>query len=312
MDGVMMHGAAPEAPPALTESYKLHRRFDRMARLTGDDGMAALMDAFVIVFGLGGVGSFTAESLVRSGVGRLRIVDFDDVCVTNTNRQLHALKGNIGKPKATLVAERLRLINPKAQIEAVKQFYQAEVSDALLAPDADGRAPDYVVDAIDQFTAKCHLIATCRARGIPLVSSMGAAGRWDPTRVRVVDLNKTEGCKMALNVRKILREKHAFPRGRAAWGIPAIVSDEPVQAPHELAYEAGTGFRCVCPQGQNGLLTCDRRARIDGSASFVTGTFGLVAASVVVRDIVVRAAAHDTRATPATAPHETPAEAPHG
>lgn len=288
MDGVMLHGAEPAAPP-VGETYKLHRRFDRMARLTGDAGMERLMGGFVIVFGLGGVGSFTAESLVRSGVGRLRIVDFDDVCVTNTNRQLHAMKGHIGKPKATLMAERLRLINPKAVIEPVKLFYQAECSDELLAPDPEFGAPDFVVDAIDQFTAKCHLIATCRARGIPLVSSMGAAGRWDPTAVKVADLNKTQGCKMALNVRKILREKHDFPRGKGPWGVTAVYSDEPCQPPEPLAYEEGTGFRCVCPQGQNGLLTCDRRARIDGSASFVTGTFGLVCASVVVRGLVDRA-----------------------
>ncbi|MCA9540424.1 MAG: tRNA threonylcarbamoyladenosine dehydratase [Myxococcales bacterium] len=254
-----------------------------MARLTGDAGMARLMNSFVIVFGLGGVGSFTAEALARSGVGRLRVVDFDDVCVTNTNRQLHALKGNIGKPKATLIGERLRLINPMAEIEPVKQFYQAEASDELLAD-----SPDFVVDAIDQFTAKCHLIATCKQRGIPLITSMGAAGRWDPTRIKVADLNKTHHDKMALNVRSILREKHGFSRSRGAWGIPAVFSDEPLQPPESLAYEEGTGFRCVCPQGNNGLLTCDRRARIDGSASFVTGAFGLACASVVVRGLCGR------------------------
>ena len=256
------------------------RRFDRMARLTSDRGFKRLSDSFVIVFGIGGVGSFTAEALVRSGVGRLRIVDFDDVCVTNVNRQLHAMKGNIGKPKVELMAERLRLINPMADIEAVKMFYQEECSEELLAG-----TPDYVVDAIDQFTAKCHLIATCRAQGVPLVSSMGAAGRWDPTQIEVVDLNKTKSCKMALNVRKILREKHDFPRGKGPWGVKAVYSNEPIQPPHDLEYDKGTGFVCVCPQGQNGLLTCDRRARIDGSASFVTGTFGLTAASVVVRDL---------------------------
>ncbi len=279
MNGIEIHNTAePEATFKQTKAYKLHRRFDRMARLTGDDGMASLMDSFVIVFGIGGVGSFTAESLVRSGVGRIRIVDFDDVCVTNCNRQLHAMKGNIGKPKVGLMADRLRRINPMATVEAVKLFYQAENSEELL----DGN-PDFVVDAIDQFTAKCHLIATCKQRGVPLVSSMGAAGRWDPTQIEVVDLNKTKNCRMAVNVRKILREKHNFPRGRAAWGIPAIYSTEFVQAPRDLAYDEGTGFVCVCPQGQNGLLTCDRRVRIDGSASFVTGTFGLTAASVVVR-----------------------------
>jgi tRNA A37 threonylcarbamoyladenosine dehydratase len=263
-----------------TEPYKLHRRFDRMARLTADEGMERLQRSFVVVMGLGGVGSFAAEALARSGVGRLRLVDFDEVCVTNTNRQLHALKGNIGKAKSELLGERCALINPQAEIEPVKQFYQAESSEVLL----DGR-PDFVIDAIDQITAKCHLIATCRARGIPLVSSMGAAGRWDPTKVRVADLAKTRFCGLATAVREILRDQYAFPRD-AEWGVPAVHSEERIQPPHALAYDAADGFKCVCPQGQNGLLTCDRRARIDGSASFVTGAFGLTAASVVVQALV--------------------------
>ena len=278
MEGLTVHA---NATTPVTAEYRLHRRFDRFARLTGDEGMERLMKSFVVVFGLGGVGSFAAESLCRSGIGRLRIVDFDDVCVTNTNRQLHALKGNIGKPKSNLMAERLRRINPMAEIDDRKLFYQAETAVELLEGE-----PDFVVDAIDQFTAKCHLIAECKKRGIPMVSSMGAAGRMDPTRIKVTDLNKTHHDKMALNVRKILREKYAFPRGRAAWGIPSVFSDEPMTLPKDLAYEAGTGFRCVCPQGQNGLLTCDRRARIDGSASFVTGTFGMVAASVAVQSLL--------------------------
>jgi len=281
MDGVTVYGG--DEPEAVTDAYRLHRRFDRMARLTGDAGMERLMGSFVVVFGLGGVGSFAAEALARSGVGRLRVVDFDAVCVTNTNRQLHALKGNIGKSKSALIGARLRRVNPMAQIEDVERFYQADSAEALLDGD-----PDFVVDAIDQFSAKCHLIAECRARGVPLVSSMGAAGRWDPTCVKVADLNKTHHDAMATNVRRILRQKYDFPRGRAPWGIPAVFSDEPLQPPEPLAYEKDTGFICVCPQGKNGLLTCDRRARIDGSASFVTGAFGLAAASVVVRTLVGR------------------------
>ncbi len=276
MEGISLHGGPAPATPA----YTLHRRFDRMGRLVGDPAMERLQGAFVVVMGLGGVGSFAAESLARSGVGRLRIVDFDDVCVTNVNRQLHALKGTVGRPKATLMAERLRLVNPQAEIEPIKQFYQADRGDALLAGE-----PDFVVDAIDQFTAKCHLIATCRARGIPIVSSMGAAGRLDPTRIRVADLNKTHQDPMAANVRRILREKWDFPRGKQAWGVPAVFSEETAIAPHSLSYEGGDGFRCVCPQGNNGLLSCEHRARIDGSASFVTGTFGLFCASVVVRGL---------------------------
>ena len=171
-----MRGMTVVEPSAdVSSDYKLHRRFDRMARLVGDTGMDRLRHSFVVVMGLGGVGSFAAESLVRSGVGRIRLVDFDDVCVTNTNRQLHALRGNTGKSKAWLMGERLRRINPVAKVEDVKRFYRVDSSDELLDGD-----PDFVVDAIDQLTAKCHLIATCRRRGIPLVSSMGAAGRMDP------------------------------------------------------------------------------------------------------------------------------------
>ncbi len=274
MEGVSVHGSA-----SVEDAYKLHRRFDRMGRLVGDAGMDRLQRSLVIVMGLGGVGSFAAESLVRSGVGRVRLVDFDDVCVTNTNRQLHALKGNIGKSKARLMAERLKLVNPQADVEAVHAFYQPETSQELLAGE-----PAYVVDAIDNMTAKCHLIATCVAREIPLVSSMGAAGRLDPTQIRVADLNHTHHCPMATSVRDILRRKHGFSREKGSvWGVAAVFSEEKYRAPESLAYEGDGGFRCVCPQGNNGLMTCDRRSRIDGSASFVTGAFGLVAASAVVR-----------------------------
>lgn len=268
--------AEPETGPA-PDTYKLHRRWDRLARLVSDDGMKRLQDAFVVVMGLGGVGSFAAESIVRSGVGRVRLVDFDEACVTNTNRQLHAMKGNIGRPKALLLGERYRLVNPQAEIEAVKQFYNAESADELL----DGR-PDYVVDAIDNVTAKCHLIATCRERGLPLVTCLGAAGRWDPTQIRVADLNRTKNCRLGVAVRDVLRQKHGFPKS-GPWGVTAVYSEELVQPPHPLAYDGDDGFVCVCPQGQNGLFECDRRNRIDGSASFVTGTFGLFAASVVVK-----------------------------
>ena len=257
--------------------YKLHRRWDRLARLTSDAGMQRLQNAFVAVIGLGGVGSFAAESIVRSGVGRMRIVDFDESCVTNSNRQLHAMKGSIGRPKAALLGERFALINPQAVIEPIKAFYSEETADALLAGN-----PDFVVDAIDNVTAKCHLIATCKARGIPLVTCLGAAGRWDPSLIRVADLNRTRNCRLGVAVRDILRQKFGFPK-TGPWGITAVFSEEFVQAPHPLAYDGEDGFKCVCPQGQNGLFECDRRNRIDGSASFVTGACGLFAASVVVK-----------------------------
>ena len=144
------------------EDYRLHRRFDRIGRLVGDTGMSRLLGAHVAVIGLGGVGSHAAEALCRSGVGRLTLIDFDLVCVTNTNRQVQAMRGTVGRPKATVLAERLRLINPKAEIKAVPLFYEARLADRLLH---DGL--DYVVDAIDNVTAKVHLLDQCWRRGCP-------------------------------------------------------------------------------------------------------------------------------------------------
>ncbi|MBD89198.1 MAG: tRNA threonylcarbamoyladenosine dehydratase [Deltaproteobacteria bacterium] len=267
-------GAAPGA------DYKLHRRFDRIGRLVGDPTMELLQNSHVVVFGVGGVGSYTAEALVRSGVGRLTLVDFDLVCTTNTNRQLHALQGTAGKPKVEVMAERLQRINPAALIEPIKSFYRAESSERLLG--LGDKTPDFVVDAIDNMTAKCHLIATCHDEGIPLIVACGAAARLDPTRIQIADLNRTQMDPLARAVRKILREKYGFP-SRALTGIPAIYSDEPPIIPTDLAYDVGEGFRCVCPQGDNGLHSCEDRNRIEGSAGFVTGAFGLAAASAVVR-----------------------------
>lgn len=279
-------GAAPDrsgphvggAP--IREEYRLLRQFDRMARLAGDAAMDRLHRSSVTVLGLGGVGSFAAESLARTGVGRLVLVDFDDVCVTNTNRQLHALKGNVGRGKAAVMAERLRLVNPRAEVVERKMPYSEETSDELLSDRIDA-----IVDATDHLTAKCHLIAESRRRGLRLVSSMGAAARWDPTRIRVADLAATHTDAMAFHVRKILRQKYGFAAD-GPWGVTAVFSEENAQPPREVGYDDGAGFRCVCPQGENDFLTCERRARIDGSASFVTGAFGLTAASVVTRWLV--------------------------
>ena len=264
----------------IEDTYRIHRRFDRIGRLMGDQSMKKLFDSRVVVIGLGGVGSFAAEALARSGIGHLTLVDFDLVCVTNANRQLQAMRGTVGKPKATVLAERLRLINPAATIKAVPLFYDARLSDKLLPPDTD-----FVVDAIDNVTAKCHLLATCRARNIPIVCSTGASGRWDPTRIEVADLASTKVDPLAQSVRKILRQQHDFPR-KGPFGIPAVFSTEALTEPVTLRYDGGHGFRCVCPGGENDVHTCEDRNVIWGTAGFVTGAFGLTCASVVIRQLV--------------------------
>lgn len=259
------------------DTYRLHRRFDRIGRLAGDAAMARLFSSKVTVIGLGGVGSFAAEALARSGVGHLRLVDFDLVCVTNANRQLQALRGNVGKPKATVLAERLRAINPAADIKAIPLFYEARIADKLLTDDTD-----FVVDAIDNVTAKCHLLAACKERNIPVVCSTGASGRWDPTAVQVADLSQTRVDPLAQVVRKVLRQKYGFSRDDP-FGIPAVYSSEKLSDPVDLHYDGGEGFHCVCPNGENDVHTCEDRSVIWGTAGFVTGTFGLTCASVVVQ-----------------------------
>ena len=156
----------------------LHR-FSRTELLIGPEGLKKLKESSVAVFGLGGVGGFAAEALCRAGVGRLIIVDFDDICLTNVNRQIHAMDGTVGRAKAQVMADRMRLISPETAIVPYKDFYSAENSDFLFS-----QSPGYVVDAIDHFTSKVHLIRSCRDREIPIISSMGAAAKLDPTCIR--------------------------------------------------------------------------------------------------------------------------------
>ncbi|MBL7714282.1 MAG: tRNA threonylcarbamoyladenosine dehydratase [Bdellovibrionales bacterium] len=268
-----------ESSTGQEDVYRLHRRFDRMGRLIGDDAMKRLMNSHVMVIGLGGVGSWAAESLARSGVGTLSVVDFDEICITNSNRQLHAMAGLVGRLKSEVMAERLRKINPQAKVNAISEFYNADSSDLIFS-----YKPDFIVDAIDNITTKCHLLARCVKDGIPVVCSTGSAGKLDPTRIRIADLSETERDPLARSIRRILRQQYGFPEN-GSFGIPSVYSDEEVIEPVDLKYDNGQGFKCVCPQGQNGLNTCDRKNVILGNASFVTGSFGLACASVAVKKL---------------------------
>lgn len=253
----------------------LHRRFDRFARLIGNTSVDRLKASHVMVIGVGGVGSWVSESLTRSAVGRLTMIDFDLVCVTNTNRQLPAQANTVGKRKVAVMAERLSKINPQAKIEAVEEFYNADTSEELLSP-----RPDLIVDCIDNITAKCHLIATSRMKKIPLITSGGAGSRHNPLALQFADLMETHTDPFLQQVRKELRRHHGFPEGAA--GIPCVFSTEMPSVPRTLEYDNDTGFQCVCPQGQNDYHSCERRNVIHGTASYVTGAFGLALASKAV------------------------------
>lgn len=278
-------GANDSAADDEDQNYRLHRRFDRLGRLFGDGVVQHLMAQRVVVFGLGGVGSFAAEALARSAIGHLMVVDFDKVCITNTNRQLQAMAHTVGRSKADLTAERLRAVNSQAKIEARSAFYSIDNSEEMMTPPWSGPTDqwDFVVDCVDNMTAKAHLLAECKKRGVPVISSMGAAGKIDPTRIRISDLAETKVCRMAKDMRKIMRKKHDFP-GSGPMGIKAVWSDEDRLWPRELNYDGGQGFRCVCPH-RSSDHGCDERQLIDGTVAFVTGSFGLTCASVVINTL---------------------------
>lgn len=265
----------------VTEKYILHRRFDRMARLVGDESMQTLFNLHVMVIGVGGVGSWTAESLVRSGVGEITLVDFDEICITNTNRQLPALQGMVGKKKVQVMAERLQKINPQAQINIVPKFYSSDTSQEILS-----QKPDWVVDAIDNISAKCLLISECKKQNIPIVSSMGAGSRIDPLKIKIADLSASYQDPFAQQVRKSLRNDYGFPQGgKEEFGVPCVFSEEEQLIPETLSYDINGEFKCVCPQGQNNFHSCEKRNIIHGTASFVTGTFGLAISSYIIRKV---------------------------
>lgn len=239
-------------------------RFSRLEVLVGSEGLTRLRNASVAVFGLGGVGSYAAEALVRAGVGRLTLIDFDDIGISNLNRQIHALDSTVGRPKVLVMAERCRAINPDAAVEPLKAFYTAESADELL-----GRGYDHVLDCIDLITAKLHLIQQCKERGLPIVSSMGAANKLDPTKIRVADLFHTEKCRLARIMRKELRR-----RGIVS-GVQVVYSTEEFRS-LASGRRAGSGEE---------LGYQSRRAPL-GSSSYIPPLFGLTMAGVVIRRLV--------------------------
>jgi tRNA A37 threonylcarbamoyladenosine dehydratase len=250
----------------------LHR-FSRTELLIGPAGLEKLRQSTIALFGLGGVGSYAAEALCRAGIGRLVLVDFDDICLTNVNRQLHAMDGTVGHPKVQVMAERLQRINPAAEIIPHRDFYGAESSDFLLADHYD-----YVLDAIDHFTSKIHLITSCRQREIPIVSSMGAAMKLDPTLVRVGDIAETTKCRMARSVRKLLR-KQGIERG-----VKVVYSLEEFREP--MMQDGGCKGDCICPNKDDQRFSCEHRRVILGSISFIPSIFGLTMAGVAVNDLL--------------------------
>lgn len=231
-------------------------RFSRTKLLIGDTGLEALNNSSVIIFGLGGVGSYTAEALARAGVGKLRLVDHDVVDVSNINRQLHALDSSVGKPKAELLAQRFKEINPDGEFEPIVDFYTPEKGEEMLAGDFD-----WVVDAIDTMTGKLDIITRSVNQGRQVISSMGAGNKLDATKLRVDDIRKTSVCPLARVVRKELGKRGI------RWGVPVVWSPEPPLVPNQR-------------------LTQASRRQLPGSISYVPATAGLLIASHIVNKIL--------------------------
>lgn len=257
--------------PAAEERDRYSDRFGGIGRLYGTQSLARLRAAHVCVVGVGGVGSWTVEALARSGVGEITLIDLDDVCITNVNRQLPALDGQIGRPKVDVLAERVAAINPDCRVHALQEFFTPGSVERLLAT-----RYDFVVDAIDKLWNKCLLIAACHERSLPMVTVGGAGGKRDATRVRVSDLALSEQDELLRQVRRILRRDHGFPKGdRTELGISCVYSPE---KPH---YPWSDGTACATPEpGSDLTLDC---ASGFGTATFITGVFGFVAAGEVVR-----------------------------
>ncbi|MDR5878969.1 tRNA threonylcarbamoyladenosine dehydratase [Caballeronia sp. LZ032] len=260
------------------------RRFGGIARLYGAPALAAFERAHVAVIGIGGVGSWVAEALARSAVGRLTLIDLDNVAESNTNRQIHALDGNYGKAKVTAMAERIRLIDPACEVREIEDFIEPGNFDAVL-----GTGFDYVVDAIDSVRTKTALIAWCVKNRQALITVGGAGGQLDPTRIRIDDLALTIQDPLLSKVRGQLRKLHGFPRGpKARFKVNAVYSDEPLIYPEAPVCDLSEGAEHLeTGGGQQGPVGLNCAGF--GSSVCVTASFGFAAAARVLRDLAKRA-----------------------
>ena len=257
----------------MTEDYL--NRFGGIARLYGIASLERFSKAHVMVIGLGGVGSWTIEALARSGVGQFTLIDLDDLCVTNTNRQIHATTETIGQSKAIVLAKRILQINPDLRCSVEQTFYSEKNSEDLLS-----RAPDAIVDAIDSVRAKCHLLATCHKKKIPVITSGGAGGRIDASQIRVDDLSRTFGDALLLSVRKRLRSEYRFPKAKKKapkFKIPAVFSPE---APFFPTCDGKTST--TRPKEMPGSIKCDAGY---GAATHITATFGNLLAGWILKKL---------------------------
>ena len=254
------------------QSDDLARRFGGIGRLYGATALARFQGARVCIVGIGGVGSWAAEALARSAIGQITLIDLDMIAESNVNRQIHALDDEFGKAKVAVMAERIRAINPVCEISEIEDFVSSENLEATLS-----RGFDYVIDAIDHVRTKAAMIAWCKRHGVPIVTSGGAGGQIDPTRIEVADLARTVQDPLLSKVRSVLRKEYGFTRDpKKKFGIPAVFSSEPLRYPE-------SGAVCDEPPTLAGLNCAGF-----GSSVCVTAPFGLFAAAEVCKYLATR------------------------
>lgn len=246
-------------------------RFSRTELLLGAEAMEKLKNARVAVFGIGGVGGYAVEALARSGVGAFDLIDDDRVCLTNINRQIIATENTVGKYKVDVAKERILDINPKCDVNTHKTFFMPDTKDQF-----DFSNYDYVVDAIDTVTGKKEIILCAKQAGVPIISSMGAGNKLDPTAFRVADIYETSVCPLARVMRGICR-KNGIDRLKVVYS-----KEKPIRPTEDMSVSCRT--HCICPPGT--ARKCTERRDIPGSAAFVPSVAGLIIAGEVVKDII--------------------------
>ena len=246
-------------------------QFSRTELLIGKEGIEKLKNAKVAIFGIGGVGSFVVEGLVRAGVENFVLIDDDKICLTNLNRQIIATRKTIGKYKVDVEKERILEINPNANVETYKEFFMPNSTVDIIKDDIT-----YVVDCIDTVSGKIEIIQQCKNLKIPVISAMGTGNKLDPTKLEVTDIYKTNICPLAKVMRKELRKRNIE-------SLKVVYSrEEPIKPDQNL--ECSCKANCICPPGTK--RKCAQRNQVPGSISFVPSVAGLIISGEIVRDIM--------------------------
>jgi tRNA A37 threonylcarbamoyladenosine dehydratase len=256
----------------MDKDKEYYARFGGIGRVFGLRGMEKIKQSSILIIGIGGVGSWVAEALARSGIGSLTLVDLDDICVTNINRQVHAISETVGKFKIDVMKDRILSIHPHCLVETKQCFFSPKNLESIF-----DRKYDFVIDACDDFTNKCHLIDYCRTNHFPLVVMGGAGGKIDPQQIRVTDMATSSNDRLLARLRKKLRQDFSFPlEHEGDFGIWAVWS-------HERAmYPTSDGCLTYLPPGMAKNMDCEEGF---GSASFVTGAFAFAASSLALREL---------------------------